>query len=61
MPLPNKESLKGHGLVKEEPDQREDPISQTINQPSDVIQEIPGRTKRVTGKTNSIHSTNSGE
>ena len=36
-----------------------DPISQTINQPSDVTQEIPGRTKKVTGKTNSIHSTNS--
>ena len=36
-----------------------DPISQTINQPSDVAQEIPGRTKIVTGKTNSIHSTNS--
>ena len=36
-----------------------DPISQTINQPSDVTQEIPGRTKIVTGKTNSIHSTNS--
>ena len=36
-----------------------DPISQTINQPSDVTQEILGRTKIVTGKTNSIHSTNS--
>ena len=36
-----------------------DPISQTINQPSDVTQEIPGRTKIVTGKTKSIHSTNS--
>ena len=36
-----------------------DPISQTINQPSDVTQEIPGRTKIVTGKTNKIHSTNS--
>ena len=36
-----------------------DSISQTINQPSDVTQEIPGRTKIVTGKTNSIHSTNS--
>ena len=29
-----------------------DPINQTINQPSDVTQEIPGRTKIVTGKTN---------
>ena len=37
-----------------------DPINQAINQqPSDVTQEIPGRTKIVTGKTNSIHSTNS--
>ena len=36
-----------------------DSISQTINQPLDVTQEIPGRTKIVTGKTNSIHSTNS--
>ena len=35
------------------------PISQTINQPSDVTQEISGRTKIVTGKTNSIHCTNS--
>ena len=36
-----------------------DPINQIINQPSDVTQEIPRRTKIVTGKTNSIHSTNS--
>ena len=36
-----------------------DPINQTINQPSDVTQEIPRRTKIVTRKTNSIHSTNS--
>ena len=36
-----------------------DPINQAINQPSDVTQEIPGRTKIVTGKTNSIYSTNS--
>ena len=36
-----------------------DPISQIIKQPSDVTQEILGRTKIVTGKTNSICSTNS--
>ena len=36
-----------------------DPISQTINQTSDVTQEIPGRIKIVTGKTNSIYSPNS--
>ena len=35
-----------------------DPINQTINQPSDVSQEIPGRTNILTWKTNSIHSTN---
>ena len=34
-----------------------DPISQVIKQPSNVSQEIPGRTKIVIGKTNSIHST----
>ena len=34
-----------------------DPINQAIKQPSRVSQEIPGRTKIVTGKTNSIHST----
>ena len=33
---------------------KSDTINQTINQPSDVTQEIPGRTKIVTGKTNSI-------
>ena len=36
-----------------------DPISQAINQPSKVSKEIPGRTKIVTGKTNSANSTNS--
>ena len=43
------------GLKRRKPD----PINQAINQPSDVWQEIPGRTKIVTGKTNSIHNTNS--
>ena len=38
---------------------KSDPINQTINQPSDVTQEIPRRTKIVTGITNNIHSTNS--
>ena len=36
-----------------------DPINQAINQTSKVSQEIPGRSKIVTGKTNSTHSTNS--
>ena len=35
-----------------------DPINQAINQPSNLPQEIPGRTKIETRKTNSIHSTN---
>ena len=35
-----------------------DPINQAIKQPSEMSQEIPGRTKIVTGKTNSTHSTN---
>ena len=37
-----------------------DPINQAINQLSNVSQEIRGRTRIVTGKTNSIYSTNSG-
>ena len=35
-----------------------DPINQAIKQPSEMSQEIPGRTKIVTEKTNGIHSTN---
>ena len=34
------------------------PINQTINQPSNLSQEIPGRTKIETRKTNSTHTTN---
>ena len=33
-----------------------DPIDQAINQPSNLSQEIPGRTKIATGKTNSMHT-----
>ena len=33
-----------------------DPINQAINQPSNLSQEIPGRTKIETGKTNSMHT-----
>ena len=36
-----------------------DPINQAIKEPPEMSQEIPERTKIVTGKTNSIHSTNS--
>ena len=36
---------------------RPDPINHAINQPSSLSQEIPGRTKIETRKTNSVHST----
>ena len=35
-----------------------DPINQAINRPSNLSQEIPGRTKIETRKTNSKHTTN---
>ena len=35
---------------------RSDPINQTINQPSEMSQNIPGETKIETGKTNQTHS-----
>ena len=35
-----------------------DPINQVINQPSNLSQEIPGRTKIEARKTNSMHTTN---
>ena len=35
---------------------RPDPIHQTINQPSDLSQEIPRKTKKEMGKTNLVHS-----
>ena len=35
---------------------RSDPISQTINPPSELSQKISGETKIETGKTNEIHS-----
>ena len=37
--------------------ERPDPINQAINQPSNLLQEIPGRTKIETRKTNYVHST----
>ena len=40
------------GLRRKKPD----PINQTINQPSDLSQEIPGSTKIETGKTNQAYS-----
>ena len=36
---------------------RPDPINQAINQPSNLSQEIPGRNKIETRKTNHMHST----
>ena len=35
---------------------RYDPINQTINEPSELSQKIPGKTKIETGKTNKAHS-----
>ena len=35
---------------------RPDPINQSINEPSDLSQNIPGRTEIETGKTNHIHT-----
>ena len=35
---------------------RPDPINQTINQPSNLSQKIPGRTEIETGKTNQVHT-----
>ena len=35
---------------------RPDPINQPISQPSNLLQKIPGRTERETGKTNHIHT-----
>ena len=36
-----------------------DPINQGINRPSNLSQEIPGRTKIEARKTNSVHTANS--
>ena len=43
------------GLRSKKPD----PINQTINQPSDLSQKIPGRMKIETGKTSQAHSRDS--
>ena len=37
---------------------KSDPINQAINRPSNLSQEIPGRTKLETRKTNNTHTTN---
>ena len=46
----------GQGRARSER-KRPDPINQAINQPSNLSQEIPGRTKIETRKTNHVHST----
>ena len=46
---------QGRGRSKRK---KPDPINQAINQPSNLSQEIPGRTKIEARKTSSIHTTN---
>ena len=59
MPFPNKEVQRGlntgqgrAGLRRKRPD----PINQSIKQPSNLSQRIPGRTKIETRKTKLVHS-----
>ena len=58
--LPKQGSLErlqiGQGKARSKR-KRPDPINQAINQPSNLSQEIPGRTKIETRKTNHVHST----
>ena len=58
MPFPNKESLErlqiGQGRAGSKR-RKSDPISQAINIPSKVSQEIPGRTKN-TNRENKQHT-----
>ena len=58
--LPKQGSLErpciGQGRARSKR-KRPDPINQTIYQPSNLSQEIPGRTKMETRKTNCMHST----
>ena len=46
----------GQGIARSKR-KRPDPINQAINQPSNLSQEIPGRSKIDTRKTNCMHST----
>ena len=45
----------GHGRAGSRR-KRPDPINQSINQPSNLSQKIPGRTEIETGKTNHVHT-----
>ena len=59
MPYPNIEVRKGHVWVREELDQEEkrpDPINHLIIKASNLSQEIPGKTKIETRKTNHVHT-----
>ena len=47
----------GQGRARSKRKKR-DPINQAINRPSNLSQDIPGRTKIETRKTNSVHTTN---
>ena len=47
----------GHGRARSKR-KKPDPINQAINRPSNLSQEIPGRTKIETRKTNNVHTTN---
>ena len=59
--FPNKGNLEkpciGQGRARSKR-KKPDPINQAINRPSNLSQEIPGKTKIETRKTNSIHTTN---
>ena len=59
--FPNKGNLErlhiGQGRARSKR-KKPDPINQAINRPSNLSQEIPGRTKIETRKTNSMHTTN---
>ena len=59
--FPNKGKLErphiGQGRARSKR-KKPDPINQAINRPSNLSQEIPGRNKIETRKTNSIHTTN---
>ena len=59
--FPNKGNLErlciGQGRARSKR-KKPDPINQAINRPSNLSQEIPGKTKIETRKTNSAHTTN---
>ena len=60
IPFPNKKIWRGppvgQGRARSKR-KKPDPINQAMNRPSNLSQEIPGRTKIETRKTNSMHTT----